>query len=97
MRMSMMCSALSLLGLFACVGVPEVVPDPLPEAAVELEIADEAPALLGGELCCIDYVCPTNGFEATGCKNGPTGPGTAFRACEQACGTYCEAGGWYCD
>ena len=102
MKTLLMCGVLSLIGLFACVESPEAEPDPVAETATEIssqdsEIADEAPALLGGGICCIDYVCPTNGFEVTGCKSGGTGPGSAFRACQQACGgMFCDAGEWFC-
>jgi hypothetical protein len=103
MRIWMMCGVLSLVGSFACMEPPAAEPDPILETAVGTspypsEVADEAEALLGsaGSMCCIDYVCPTNGFETTGCKAGLYGPGIAFAKCERACDTDCDAGEWYC-
>jgi len=89
-----------LLGLFACVRSPEAepAPDPLSESAIELPSALAAESDATGQgICCIDYYCPATGFEITGCKAGGIGPGSAFRACADACGRYCEASGWYCD
>jgi len=83
-----MIAALWLSGLFACVEPPR--PDPKPDP-------DPAPAPASETGCCIDYFCPTNGFEVTGCKIGSSGPGIAFRQCASACGTYCETSDWYCD
>ena len=92
-----MIAALGFVGLFACVEPPR--PDPDPETAVDpaSQISDEVSTFLEREGCCIDYFCPTNGFEVTGCKIGLYGPGIAFRQCASACGTYCETSDWYCD
>lgn len=102
MKALLMCGVLSMIGLFACVESTEMEPDPATGTAVERsdqdsEVPGEAPALLGDGICCIDYVCPTNGFETTGCKAGSTGPLPALLACKAACGgMYCHAGEWFC-
>jgi hypothetical protein len=93
-------AVLSLIGMSACATSPEPESDPVSNTAeLASEISESsAESTASYSMCCIDYYCPANGFEATGCKvaGGPT-PGVAFRECTAACGgTYCESSGWYC-
>ncbi|HEU4411422.1 MAG TPA: hypothetical protein VFS43_39590 [Polyangiaceae bacterium] len=48
-------------------------------------------------LCCIDYVCPTDGFETTGCKGGGVTINGAFTACNNHCPVSCTSSGLICD
>ena len=96
MKKLMMCGVLALCGLFACVEQPMPSSDPdnsseVSESQIPGSITEGV-----GSLCCIDYTCPTDGFETTGCKSGSSGPGPAFRACQAHCGRICDAGEWTC-
>jgi hypothetical protein len=82
-------------GLSACM----TPADPrVSESTADLTSQNSDESLGGGGICCITYTCPTNPeIERIGCKNGPSGPGGAFRACQTACGTICDAGEWVCE
>jgi hypothetical protein len=95
MKILMLVGVMSLGGLFACVA------QPAPPLSTSVEVSDSeisgpAPELSGSTFCCIDYTCPTDGFETTGCKIGGRGPGQAFTECRQHCGMVCHAGEWIC-
>lgn len=50
-------------------------------------------------LCCIEYVCPANGYDTMGCKGG-TGHASingAFKACNAHCPGSCSSSGLLCD
>ena len=95
-----MIAAVCFVGLSACAESPEEDPGPVLESAAEVELPDdEAPTSdnVGGGLCCIDYSCPTNGYEATGCKGAGSSIGAAYRLCDAACNVACKSSGLICD
>jgi hypothetical protein len=95
MRKLLICCALSMVGLFACVEGREAEPDPTSHGD-ELggEVVEQSVA--GG--CCIDFTCPSPDFTTTGCKTG-AGPRIreASDACNASCPTQCASSGLYCE
>lgn len=88
MKKLMLCGALSLIGLFACVESREAEPesDPVSESTTESELS----------LCCIDFTCVPTGFETTGCKTGVPSIAQAYQQCNVACDVQCTSSGLYC-
>lgn len=95
MRAFLLWSALSLMGLAACVEARESAPTPAPTEEPEAVEAEPEAELVGN--CCIDYTCAANGYSTTGCKTG-SGPSIreAFEECRDACPGGCTSSGLYC-
>jgi hypothetical protein len=95
MRKLILCSALSLIGLFA--GVASSQSDPSPEATAKPATSDSDTSS-GVGLCCIEYTCPSPDFSTEGCKSG-SGPSIreAYDACNNACNVQCASSGLYCE
>ncbi|HEU4533488.1 MAG TPA: hypothetical protein VFS00_05195 [Polyangiaceae bacterium] len=65
--------------------------------AVDESEGEEATGEQAQALCCIDYVCPVDGFETTGCKGGGATINSAFTACNNHCSVSCKSSGLLCD
>lgn len=110
MKIALLCSALSLVGLFACMD-PQESTEQAPVSEAELQAKDELdldrptdegtldnPDFGPSPGCCINYSC--NGVvRTTGCKTPSSGPSLpeAKAECDASCSVRCTAGNLYCD